>query len=350
MHPVLRLLFEQQIEFHLHDGTPVDGGVRIGETEFLPVTVLRNDETAYQAEFRAWLSEVWLPEQQERRQQILALHGNAKRYADLRQKVGRRQVVPLIGSGMSVSTGLPTWRRLLQSIRKFTTIDEAYLDQLLDASAFEEAADLIASATNANLLNERIEHDLRVDDIDSIGGPVLLLPALFPDLVVTTNLDDLLERHYHRCDRTFGHVLAGLELGRYRQLQAPTERFLLKLHGDCRRADSRVLLSGEYERSYALGGPIREELTLLYRTHCLLFLGCSLGADRTVRLVAEVANSDGNMPRHYAFLSEPNSDAKRIARENFLTERGIYPIWYSGQHDDAIMALLAGLLDEANDL
>lgn len=346
MHPPLKAWFEKQIEFRLADGTPVDGNVFIGETELLPVETLRSDPDAYQAEFNAWLGDVWVPEQKERRDQILGLYGNAKRYADLGQAVASRQVVPFVGSGMAASSGLPTWRELLQSIRKFTTIDEAELNRLLDSAAFEEAADLLASGTNPNLLNERVEHDLRVNDGGVFDGPVRLLPLLFPDLVITTNLDNVLEEIYLQCDGSFSHVLAGTELARFRQMRGPNEQFLLKLHGDCRRAETRVLLKAEYEEAYAPGSDIREELALMYRMHNLLFLGCSLGPDRTVQLVAEVATSDKNMPKHYALLALPSSDEQRIDRENFLSERGIYPIWYGGAHDDSITALLAGLIED----
>lgn len=345
MHEALRLFFEEQIEFRLQNGTSIEGSVFIGETEFLPVETLREDKNAYQEEFNRWLDEVWFPEQRDRCSQILTLHANAKRYADLRDAVARRQVVPLVGSGMSAPSGLPTWSNLLREIRAFTKVEPAELDKLLHASAFEEAADLIASGTNPNLLNERVEHELRVDDPDLIDGAVRLLPAIFPDLVITTNLDDILEQHYRRCGMEFTRVLPGQELARYRQMKTPTQRFLLKLHGDCRRAESRVLRKGEYEAAYAPGSVTREELALLYRTNHLLFLGCSLGPDRTVHLIAEVAKSDKSMPKHFALLPVPESNVARIERENFLSERGIYPIWYDGAHDESIGALLAGLLE-----
>lgn len=302
MHEALRWFFEEQIAFRLRDGTFVEGSVFIGETEFLPVETLREDKDAYQAEFSTWFDESWLPEQQDRCTQILKLHANSKRYDDLRDAVARRQVVPLVGSGMSVPTGLPTWSGLLRAIRAFTKIDLAGLEALLATAAFEEAADLIASSTNLNLLNERIEHELRVDDPGLIDGPVRLLPATFPDLVITTNLDDVLERHYRRCGREFNHVLPGADIARYRGIKTPTRRFLLKLHGDCRRAETRVLRQDEYEAAYAPGSVVREELTLLYRTNHLLFLGCSLGPDRTVQLIADVATRDRSMPKHYALL------------------------------------------------
>ncbi len=347
MHEALKAFFEEQVEFRLQDGTPLEGSVFIGATEFLPVETLLEDKDAYQDELNTWLDEVWLPQQRDRRNEILKLHANAKRFEDLRDAVARRQVVPLIGSGMSAPSGLPIWSDLLRAIRTFTTIAPEDLERLLVDSAFEEAADLIASATNSNLLNERVEHELRLASTAVLDGAVRLLPALFPDLVITTNLDDVLEQQYRRCGAEFNEVLPGQDICRYRGMKTPTRSFLLKLHGDCRRAETRVLRKDEYETAYATGGVVREELTLLYRTNHLLFLGCSLGPDRTVRLIAEVATSDKGMPKHFALLSLPDSESARIDRENFLSMRGIYPIWYDGPHDESIRALLAGLLDVA---
>jgi hypothetical protein len=344
MHEALRAFFEEQLEFRLEEGEPLEGSVFIGETEFLPVEVLRADEAAYQAEFSRWLDQEWLPQQEDRRNQILRLHANAKRYADLRDAVERRQVLPLVGSGMSVPSGLPTWSDLLRRIRTYTNLNPRALEELLDACAFEEAADLLASSMNAKLLSERIEHELRIEKTDAIGGAVRLLPALFPDMVMTTNLDDVLEHHYRRCGAGFNEVLPGLDIARYRSLKGPPNRFLLKLHGDCRRAQTYVLRTQEYEAAYGHGSVVREELALLYRTNNVVFLGASLGSDRAVRLLAEVATSDDGMPKHFALLALPESDEERVKRENFLSQRGIYPIWYDGGHDESLVALLVGLL------
>jgi hypothetical protein len=347
MEPALRAFFEEQVRFRLRDGTEVEGGVFIGSTEFLPVEILRQDPDALREEFDLWLSEVWKPEQQQRRDEILTLYGNERRYDDLLEAIGRQQVVPFVGSGMSVPSGLPTWSDLLRRVKEFTPCDPANLERLLESCSFEEAADLLASGSNPRLLAERVEHDLRIDESSTVSGPVRLLPALFRNLVITTNLDDVIEQAYHSCERPFTHVLAGSDLNRYRSLKSTSLQFLLKLHGDSRQVAGRVLLSSEYDATYAAGSLVREEITLLYRLNNLLFLGCSLGADRTVRLIEEVAGSDPSMPKHYCFLPLPDGNATRIERENFLTQRGIYPIWYSLPHDESLMALLDGLLTGA---
>jgi hypothetical protein len=64
MHPALKSIFEEQIEFRLVDGRSIEGSAFIGETELFPVEVLRADTDAYQAEFNGWLDNDWMPEQE----------------------------------------------------------------------------------------------------------------------------------------------------------------------------------------------------------------------------------------------------------------------------------------------
>jgi hypothetical protein len=344
----LEMYFEEYVEFRLEDRTPIAGSVFIGATEFDPVEVLRRDPVAYRSEFQGWQDEVWEPEQRERRDLILAMHGNVRRYADLRACLMRGQVVPFIGSGMSAASGLPLWSSLLRRIREYAGVSKRGLEALLKAYKFEEAAAFLANGTNVRLFDERIEHELSRDEQVDVQGALRLLPALFSGVAITTNLDRLLELHYARCERSFAAVLDGQRVADFRRVREEGKRYLLKLHGDCTRASGRVLLPSEYDAAYAPGSTIREELALLYRNNSLLFLGCSLGADRTIQLVAEVAGSDPNMPKHYTFLQCPPTERKRVERENWLTKRGIYPIWYPDDHDGAITCLLAGLIDPQN--
>ena len=105
------------------------------------------------------------------------------------------------------------------------------------------------------------------------------------------------------------------------------------------------MFSEDYERLYALGSVGREELALIYSQYSMLFLGCSLGPDRAIRLLRDVARDHLQMPKHFAFLMKPDDDTSRIEREIELTDCGIFPIWYDGDHDEALMALIEGLID-----
>ena len=342
----LRRWFEEQLSFRLRDGTQ-EQSVWIGSSEFSPVGILGGDCTAYNQEFNTWLYEDWKPRQQELREELLSYSANSDRYLDLQRAAIRQQVIPLVGSGMSVPSGLPTWAEFLMKVSKFTQCSLSELEKLLSSSCFEEAADLLADSTNPRLFTERLDHDLRIDGPETINGPVCLLPGLFSNLVITTNLDQVLECLYESCGVPFEDMLWGDRLAEYRHLKGPNARLLLKLHGDCQNERGRVLLSCEYEAAYAPNSPSREELSLLCRNNSLLFLGCSLGPDRTVHLLEDVATDDTNMLRHYALLAKPQDENEKITREHFLTERGIFPIWYDLPHDEAIMALLDGLnIDE----
>ena len=340
--------FEEQLRFRLPDGTD-EGSVSIGSAVFSPVEILKEFKITYDQEFNNWLNEVWKPAQHELRQEILSYSGNAGRYFDLKGAIGREQVVPLVGSGMSAPSKLPTWAAFLKKVGEFAQCDLSELELLIRSSAFEKAADLLSTSMNRRLFAERVEQDLRIVNPDVINGPVCLLPGLFPKLVITTNLDNVLETLYRLCNLPFGHTLSGTGLAEYRRLKDARERFLLKLHGDCLNQNGRVLLSSEYDEAYALNSPPQQELTLLYRQYSLLFLGCSLGPDRTVSLIQQVASDDENIPKHYAFLETPYNDEARLAREDVLTQGGIYPIWYDSPHNEAIMALLDGLYPDGTE-
>jgi hypothetical protein len=334
----LHAIFEEQLELIRDE----KGNAVIGGTVFTPVSILKADGDAYDDEFSKWLSERWLPEQNDRLGQIMEVSSNNKRFADLCLALKNGQVVPLIGSGMSVPSGLLSWSNLLRSIRCHSSMDEAELERMITDSAFEKAVERLRQAMPRRLFDEQVEHHLLIDR-SKIDGPIQLLPELFDKLILTTNLDDLLEQLYEDRKLKFSHVLAGNEIGNYRKLKASSERVLLKLHGDCRSRDSRVLSEAEYKKAYANGSLIREELSMIYRTNSLLCIGCSLGPDRTVSLLSEVAKTDEGMPRHYAFLQMPE-DVSILSREHFLTERDIFPIWYIGDHDECIQALFVGML------
>ena len=221
----LRKWFEDQLRFRLPDGTEGET-VSIGNAMFSPVEFLKEFNTTYKQEFDYWLNEDWKPRQYEHREELLSYFGNRNRYRDLKDTVRRQQIIPFVGSGMSVPSGLPTWSDFLININEFTSYSLSDLQKLLCSSSFEEAADLLASGTNPRLLAERVEHELRVDDPIDIDGPVGLLPRLFPNLVITTNLDDVLECLYELCNRPFGYIVSGTRIADYRQIKGPMEKIL----------------------------------------------------------------------------------------------------------------------------
>ncbi|WP_423822061.1 SIR2 family protein [Salinisphaera sp. SPP-AMP-43] len=336
----LRAAFEEQLTVE-HD--PYTNKITIGATPFYATQILSGDDNAYRDEFSRWLSDIWLPEQEEILEQILSIHANRKRYEDLCLTFEHDQLIPLIGSGMSAPSGLPLWSEFLKKIGKHSSITEEEIDLFFSESKYEEAAEAIAGAMPRRLFEERIEHDLRFGDADAINGAVCLTPMLFDKLVLTTNLDNLLEQLYDKYELPFSEILSGESIKSYRRLRGLSSPLLLKLHGDYKSEDGRILSVAEYEAAYTQGAPVFEELSGIYRTNSVLCLGCSMYGDRTVRLLAEVAEIDPGIPKHYAFLKHPGDQDALLEREHFLTERDVFPIWFDGDHDESITALLVGL-------
>lgn len=342
----LRPEFEEAIE-PVIDGYDV---ITIGRFSYTGADVLKlAGEDAYKQAFNDWIWEEWIPGRRDRKEEILKLHANKARFDGLKQIIKSGSAIPFVGSGMSCSTGMPTWAKFLRDTRKQTSgFTAVQLERLLSSGDYEIAASRVFGGMPRQLFNERFEGNFSLKSDQRIKGPVRLLPLLFHSIAITTNFDGILEGVYGNCDRTFQVILHGTAVGDFRKKVVAGTKCLLKLHGNFAETHGRVLLKDEYDSFYQPGCGGREELALIFRHGGLVFMGCSLLQDRTMVLLKEIADSDRNMPRHYAFLKMPESPNKMRMREHFLSERNIFPIWYDGEHDADIEALLVGLMEELN--
>ena len=330
----------------------VDGGVvQIGPFAYTGADILNlAGEDAYKQAFGDWMWEEWIPSRRERTNQILELDSNASRFTELKKMIKSCGAIPFVGSGMSAPTGLPTWGRFLRNTRRraigFSVAD---LDACLAAGDYEEAASRIFASMPPRLFNECFESNFTIKPTQTIDGAVRLLPFLFESIVITTNFDPILEQVYDSEEKAFQVVLHGTAVGEFRRRIVNGSRCLLKLHGKHDVPSGRVLLKDEYDGFYHPGSNGREELSLVFRRGGIFFLGCSLHQDRTMALLKEIADADRNMPRHFALLQRPE-ESMFIAREHFLTERNIFPIWYDGDHSTDVEALLVALMDDLGKL
>jgi len=139
-----------------------------------------------------------------------------------------------------------------------------------------------------------------------------------------------------------------------RALQQQRRR-LLKLHGDWEERTDRILTKSQYEKHYGSADATKIDFSLplprllkhVLTGRALLFLGCSLNQDRTVRVLESVAREATEIA-HFAVLELPPSAVKRRAKMRFLSDHNIRPIWYpSGCHDmlEPILEYLVRLFD-----
>lgn len=325
-----------------------EGVIDIRGIEFARDQVLFTlDKDAYNDIFNEWLNDYKLRKLEQGRN-ILKLHSNQSRFHKLKSIFEQNQIIPFIGAGLSLPTGLPLWRDFLVKVQNESSINQEVFSSLLDKREFEEAAQLLDEHC-ATHLQEQLDNEygkyLKPEEIE---GVICRLPEFFPNSsIVTTNYDSLLKIIYESNNKSFAHYLIGLNAMEFSRLLSSDQRVLLQLHGTHTTKAKRILTVDEYNRHYNENNTISNCIYQLF-SRSILFLGCSLSVDRTIKTLQEIVSEKGsdNLARHYAFLSlDKMSDADRIKRQEELAKANIFPIWYDDDHDECIEALLELLIE-----
>lgn len=279
----------------------------------------------------------------EKADEILSKYNNNGRFETLKNIYRQGNMIPFIGAGMSMSSGYAGWTRFLYQLREETRVSEDSLNTLISQGKYEEAAQALFDDMPSNAFNETLENEYSVDK--EIAGCIQYLPYIFDNQVITTNFDCLLERCYTNKETSFKKIITGVDSQEIARLRVRENLLLIKLHGEADSATKRVLIKEEYDRHYT-GSNTLQNCIFSISQQSLLFLGCSLGVDRTIQALIDIADERGhdNIPRHYAFLPLTDGD-DRLARRDKLAESNIFPIWYDGDddHDTCIEALLLKL-------
>jgi predicted ATPase len=271
--------------------------------------------------------------------------------ANLRALVRQMQtgngIVPFIGAGMSARFGFPEWSVFLRNLAKRANLSDA-IEQRISAGQYEEAAgDLIAALGSAQFQQLMADnfgnHVLQGKQLD---GAVALVPRLSSGPVITTNFDGLLEKVFQNAGCPFELVVWHSKANLAIPALAENLTVLLKIHGDWRDPDDRVLTYAEYKENY--GDPdgqlnLKLPLPMLFERMAIrpvLFLGCSLQQDRTVAILKSVVEGDSSLIRHFGVVQRLADDAAHEKRAADLLSRGIVPIWYPAGRHEKIQALL----------
>ncbi len=306
-------------------------------------------EDTYDIAFNAWKKER-IKNLLIKADNILSKHNNQGRFNTLKNIYIQGNMLPFIGAGMSMLSGYSSWTAFLWKIREETRITEKELNELINAGKYEEAAQKLLSAMPTNSFNEEIENEYA--NCKDIVGCIQYLPYIFKEKVITTNFECILEKCYENANKGFTKVIAGVDSQDIARIMTRENSLLLKLHGEADSVNKRILTKDEYDAFYTESNTLKNCIGLI-TANSLLFLGCSLSVDRTIKTMIEIADEKGhdNIARHYAFLSLKDTDDK-ITRKNELAKANIFPIWYDSDDDtdECIEALLLKLADGVVDV
>ena len=162
----------------------------------------------------------------------------------------------------------------------------------------------------------------------------------------------MLERAFELANRPFIKSILGAEPDEIVPAIQRNERVLFKIHGDCQTRRGLTLTLQSYELAYggdrAAGRKVRDKLQgmlpILLTNRPFLFLGCSLGTDRTLEVVKKTFKQHARIG-HYAVLSADYDADEFDRRADALANIGIRVLWYMPGAYPQVRALLRDLLE-----
>ena len=243
-------------------------------------------------------------------------------------------LVPFLGAGLSTAFGFKDWKNLLLSAAPPRLAPR--IEKQLGKNDYEGAAETLLKELGADGFQNMVAAsagDSNLASFDFRVGTVSLLPLLASGPVVTTNFDRVLERAFEVNGAPFESVISGPRPDLIVDALHGNRRVLIKLHGDWQDRVGRTFAKSDYDANYGEAQPERKrELLegaegLLFSSRSMLFIGASLGPDRTVELLQEVQQRYAGI-RHFAIMSVPKTQKSFDEKEKHLRMCGVLPLWY----------------------
>lgn len=326
-----------------HDYLNEEGVVDVAGYTFSRDNILKElEQEGYKEAFADWLQQRQL-ENLSRADEILKLHDNLRRFNKLKEIYARGAIIPFVGAGMSMQSDYPGWTRFLYQVLDETTVNRDQFNTAISDGLYEEAAQMLADSLPAGCFLEHVENAFGGNQ--PLFGVIQRLPLIFKSAAITTNFDNVISRCYEQVNNPFEREMLGPTARELPRALGENKRVLVKLHGEACSSTNRVLTKNEYDHHYQNDQALEAVIESI-SNRTLLFLGCSLTVDRTLRRLKSIVEKKGheNVPRHYAFL-KLNDGENRLARRDQLAAANIYPIWYTDDHDESIEALLEKLVE-----
>ena len=264
-------------------------------------------------------------------------------------------IIPFVGAGMSHDYGAPMWGPFLELAAGRDTGLKGRIRRLVTAGKYEDAAQLLDTGTHRRRFRTLVRKKLHVEVATEKRrtGALSLLPLLTTGPVVTTNFDRVLEAFYEEAQRPFAGEawIAGRKANEILGAIQQNRHALIKLHGDVLEPKTFTFTALEYDMSYGnrkrgTRGVLTQLGNVIYTNRPLLFLGCSLETDRTLKVLRQVAKQNPYLT-HYAVLAAPTTDATRQRRRDALARAGIVPLWFIPGKFEQIDRLLDQLVEQA---
>lgn len=208
--------------------------------------------------------------------------------------------VPLVGAGVSMASGMPSWNEIVQALHARLKADIGYD---VDFDAFD-TPDAFRAATGragdlARILEEAFGNGYEPNPLHHH------LSSLPIGTCLTTNWDELLEQEFGRTRRV--HVIADDRSARlWRESEALQ---VVKFHGSLHMPDSIVFGLRDYARFYMQASILMSLVRTIIASRPLLLIGFS-ASDVFVKALLQSVQSGGSRD-HFIALPQGTFDTQQ---------------------------------------
>lgn len=303
---------------------------------------------------------------------------NQNVYNRLASMMKKQNITPVIGAGLSC-WAYPLWGALLRKEADSHGIKDE-IESLLSHNKYEESASRLEEEITHNgftrLLEYTFDESKIEENVSKMPAYLKKIPRLFHGPVVTTNFDRVIEYLYRLEGQNVPDVVNpsdDFQSDKIKRALHENSQLIVKMHGDMKDSKHLVLTREAYDHTYGekeddpdLTKPMPRFLKTILQRNPLLFLGCSLQADRTCSVIKKCAENI----QQFAFLELPEDTINEkdewhpilkegVNQEGRLKEglkkrirsvtgeMNIQPIWYPhGKHDEALDAFFSQLLED----
>ncbi|MEM8508140.1 MAG: SIR2 family protein [Bacteroidota bacterium] len=223
---------------------------------------------------------------------------------ELKLKVLSEELVVFVGTGLSVSVGLPNWNSLIKEILEPISAGNTKLTnyiEILDKELFEPLEVLNKVENLKETLIVELDKAIRKYDSCEPSSVHRKLGNL-SNQIITTNYDGLIEKalpHYEKVIYSNEYKVAKL---------SDYEKYIFKIHGDIEEPHKCILFKSQYEELYnAKEKPSIFELKKIISDKSILFIGFGL-KDPYVNFVFDYISNlySGFNPKHFIITSKEN--------------------------------------------
>ena len=308
---------------------------------------------------------------------ISTADNNKNVYDDLLESFKKQNVTPIIGAGLSC-WAYPLWSKMLKEQAKNYGL-ETEINELINEGKYEDAASKLEEEVTENGLIQLLQRIFNValieENEETRPDYLVKLPILFRGPIITTNFDRVIEHLFEICQIRIPDMVIpsdDFQSEKIRFALHQNSPILIKMHGDIEDPFHLVLTKESYDLTY--GNDPSEpnwELSMpnflktVLERNPVLFLGCSLNADRTCTVIRACAQG----VRQFALLELPKEtenksnplhpilkddngkflESFKERRKRIIGVLNIIPIWYPyNMHEDALNAFIAKLYEDIN--